>query len=166
MDRRADHGKEAEVESSTGSSTTGVSAPVHPPENFLLVRAQAPRKTSAQLTQTAQETSTALMQPPTITATSIYGAPRSNLALEAYPMTDGAIAIHRDALTLLGGEPAQLGRLIPSAHAHLLRVDRIGHLLQGVCIVGVVSVFLGLLVPVVAAIGFPLALLGTKNLKD
>lgn len=166
MDRRADHGKEGEAESSTGSSATDVSAPLHPQEKFLLVRAQAPRKTSAQLTHTAQGTSTALMQPTSINATPMYGAPRSNLALEAYPMTDGAIAIHRDALTLLGGEPSQLGRLIPSAHAHLLRVDRIGHLLQGVCIVGVVSVFLGLLVPVVAAIGFPLALLGTKNLKD
>ena len=126
------------------------------PKRHLLVRCQAPTKFVSSVSPAGDKP----------VAGGEKGTQKVIGCVEAYPMTEGAIGIHRDAITLLGGDPAQLGLLIPAAQSHLNRVERIGYLLQGVCILGVISVFLGLLVPVVAAVGFPLALFGTRNLRD
>ncbi len=84
--------------------------------------------------------------------------------LEALPMPDSSITVHKSAITLLGAGLEEFGVLIPTARDHLSRIERLSHVLQGVCILGVISVFLGLLVPVLAAIAFPITLGLTREL--
>jgi len=84
--------------------------------------------------------------------------------LEALPMPESTIAIHKGAITLLGAGVEEFGVLIPTAREHLSRVERTSRVLQVVCILGVVSVFVGILVPVLAAIAFPLTLGLTRQL--
>ena len=92
--------------------------------------------------------------------------PSAPLSLEALPMPNAAISVHRTGITLIGATPDQFGVLIPAARNHLNRVERLSQALQVVCILGVISVFLGLLVPVWAALAFPIVLALAREIPD